>query len=156
MKGFIIKSLCYDEFSWLFLLDEAELKRAGAVRMKADTHPGFPCRVSLEDALPGEEVILISYRYHQADSPYCASGPIYIRKNAKEKTWNINDIPAMLTHRMLSIRAYDQTGFMKNATLVDGSELSITLHKLFEDPGITYIHIHNAKPGCFNCMAVRA
>ena len=48
----------------------------------ADQHPGFPCRVSLQDALPGERVLALSYAHHEVESPYQASGPVFIRANS--------------------------------------------------------------------------
>lgn len=155
MHDFIIKSLDYRDFSRLFLLNDVDLEKEGAVRMKANSYPGFPCRVSLEDAHPGEEVILISYPHHLTDSPYRSSGPIFVRKNAKQITWNRNEIPSMLLHRLLSLRAYDRTGMMKQAIVMDGLDICTGLHLLFDDMEIAYIHIHNAKPGCYNCMAIR-
>ncbi|MFC7498383.1 DUF1203 domain-containing protein [Enterovirga sp. GCM10030262] len=30
-----------------------------------------------------------------------------------------------------------------------GSELEPLIARLFDDPGTTYLHVHNAKRGCF-------
>jgi len=43
-----------------------------------------------------------------------------------------------------------------DAEVVEGKELHSHLNKLFQNPSIDYIHVHNAKPGCFNCTVVRA
>jgi len=80
--NFKIKSLESSEFLSLFDLDNPALEKMGAIRMIVDEFPGFPCRVSLEDAEIGEEVILLSYQHHQTNSPYQASGPIFVRKIA--------------------------------------------------------------------------
>lgn len=82
--NFRIKALDDREFSPLFNLDIEELKKIGAVKIIVDEYPGFPCRVSLEDAEIGEEVILLPYQHHKTNSPYQSSGPIFIRKNAKK------------------------------------------------------------------------
>ena len=48
--SFQISSLDVSEFQHLFNADEESLERAGVVRMRANAKPGFPCRVSLQDA----------------------------------------------------------------------------------------------------------
>jgi hypothetical protein len=153
--NFIIKSLQDNEFSNLFELDALELGNIGAVRMTVDSFPGFPCRVSLEDAEIGEEVILLPYQHHKTNSPYQASGPIFVRKSAKTASLKTNEIPKMLNHRLLSLRGFDKYGMMKDASVVEGQNLREQLIKTFENNEIHYIHIHNAKPGCYNCVVER-
>ena len=67
---FQISALPRDDFEKLFSLDDQSLANLGAKRYIADTKPGFPCRVSLEDAEPGERVILVPFVHQPADSPY--------------------------------------------------------------------------------------
>ena len=153
--NFKIKSLESSEFSALFDLDNSALEKMGAVRMIVDECPGFPCRVSLEDAQIGEEVILLPYQHHQTTSPYQASGPIFVRKIAQTAQLEINQIPKMLNHRLLSLRGYDNNAIMKEATVVEGKNLNEEIIKIFENEEILYIHIHNAKPGCYNCVVER-
>lgn len=155
MINFQIKALPEEGFAAIFNLDDAALQQMGAVRMTADKQPGFPCRVSLQDAAPGEEVLLLPYQHHSTCSPYQSSGPVYIRKMAKTAAPGINEIPFMLQHRLLSLRAYDSNGMMKNALVTEGNKLAHSLHALFETAEISYIHIHNAKAGCYNCVAER-
>ena len=155
-NDFKIKSLDFQEFSDLFHSDDHQLAKLGALRMVVDEHPGFPCRVSLQDAAIGEEVILLPYQHHRTTSPYQAGGPIFVRKNAETARLAINEVPQMLLHRLLSLRCYEKSGMMKDALVLEGRELKEALHKIFSDPDISYVHIHNAKPGCFNCVAERA
>jgi hypothetical protein len=154
--NFKIKSLEESEFSALFNLDNSALEKMGAIRMIVDECPGFPCRVSLEDAAIGEEVILLPYQHHQTNSPYQASGPIFVRKIAQSAQLEINQIPKMLNHRLLSLRGYDNNAIMKEATVVEGKNLNEEINTIFENKEILYIHIHNAKPGCYNCVVERA
>lgn len=153
--NFRLKSLQDTEFSNLFELDDLELEKIGAMKMTVDEFPGFPCRVSLQDAELGEEVILLSYQHHKTNSPYQASGPIFVRKLAKTATLGINEIPKMFNHRLLSLRGYDKSGIMKDASVTEGQNLREEIIQMFENKGINYIHIHNAKPGCYNCTVVR-
>jgi hypothetical protein len=153
--NFKIKSLDDKEFSEFFNWDDIELKKIGAERMTVDKFPGFPCRVSLEDAQIGEEVILLPYQHHKTNSPYQASGPIFVRKKAKTQLLDANEIPKMFNHRLLSLRGYDKNGIMKEASVIEGNILKEQIIKTFENEEIGYIHIHNARPGCYNCVVER-
>ena len=154
--NFRIKALDDREFVALFNLSNSELEKIGAVKMIVDEFPGFPCRVSLEDAEIGEEVILLPYQHHKTNSPYQSSGPIFVRKIAKSSIYEINEIPKMFNHRLLSLRGYDKNAIMKDASVVEGNSLKAQIFKIFENDDIQYIHIHNAKPGCYNCLVERA
>ena len=117
---------------------------------------GYPCRVSLIDAEPGETVLLVSFTHHDVTSSYRASGPIFVRANAQTAKPAINEIPEMLRFRLLSIRAYDEEAMMVGSDVVNGSELEEHISRFFADPRIKYLHLHNARPGCFNCRVERA
>ena len=153
--NFKIKSLDDKEFSDLFNWDNLELEKIGAVRMIVDKFPGFLCRVSLKDADVGEEVILLPYQHHKTNSPYQSSGPIFVRKIAKTPTFDTNEIPKMFNHRLLSLRGYDKNGIMKEASVIEGNILKEQIIKIFKNIEVKYIHIHNARPGCFNCVVER-
>lgn len=155
MNNFQIKALPHGKFSDLFSATQEELKNIGAIKMLVDANPGFPCRVSLEDASVGEEILLLPFQHHTTASPYKASGPIFVRKNVQEATLAINEVPTMLLHRLLSLRCYNRVGIMIDATVVKGVTVKESLQNIFEDSEITYVHIHNAKPGCYNCVAER-
>lgn len=124
--------------------------------MIADSTPGYPCRVSLEDAGIGEEVILTAYEHHATDTPYRSIGPIYVRTTATQAMPAVNEIPRMLHHRLLSVRGYDTDTMLVEAIVTGGRRLRETIHQLFDNATIEYLHIHNAKPGCYNCRVTRA
>jgi len=44
---------------------------------------------------------------------------------------------------------------MKEASVVEGNTLKESIIKTFENEKINYIHIHNARPGCYNCLVER-
>jgi Protein of unknown function (DUF1203) len=155
MNNFQVKALPYNQFAHLFSANDEELQNIGAIKMIVNEDPGFPCRVSLQDAAIGEEVILLPFQHHKTDSPYQATGPIFVRKNATEATLAVNEIPTMLLHRLLSLRCYNKEGIMINANVVEGKVINETLLVSFTNTEIAYVHIHNAKPGCYNCVAER-
>ncbi len=154
--NFKITALQASEFAHLFQLSDSDLKTISAIRMVVDEFPGYPCRVCLQDAAIGEEVILLPYQHHITNSPYQASGPIFVRKLGETADLKINQIPKMFNHRLLSIRGFDSNGIMKGASVTEGHVLKAQIIRFFENPEINYLHIHNAKPGCFNCLVKRA
>ena len=66
-------------------MSDEELARYNARRYTANEYPGFPCRVTLDDAQPGEEVILLNFEHLPVDSPYRSSHAIYVRTNATRR-----------------------------------------------------------------------
>jgi len=153
--AFRITPLAAETFRPLMALDDDALAARGIRRTIADEKPGFPCRVSLEDAEPGERVLLLPFTHHDVDSPYRGSGPIYVREAAVTAAPGVNEVPAMLLGRLLSVRAYDQRAMMVEADVVEGRSLDTLIERMFANPQIAYLHVHNAKPGCFNCRVDR-
>lgn len=145
-----------EKFTDLFLMSDAELASYSGRRMTVDSHPGYPCRVSLIDVPVGESVILVPYQHHDANSPYQSAGPIFVSEAAQTAQLAVNEIPVMFHHRLLSVRAYDEAAMMKGAKVVEGRVLEETIRNFFTDAAISYLHIHNAAPGCFNCIVRRA
>src|SRR5262249_56773218 len=91
----------------------------GARRRIADAKPGLPCRVSLTDAEPGQEVILAHFEHQPADTPFRASHAIYVRPG--EKTYDaVDEVPEQLRLRLLSVRAFAAEGMMVGADVGDG------------------------------------
>ena len=153
---FQIHALAVDQFSNLFDLSDAELAAMDAQRVTANNSPGFPCRVSLADAAVGETLILLNYQHIPLGSPYAASHAIYVRQKAKQADLEVGYVPDVLAHRLLSVRGFDGQMMMQDADVVAGHDLDKTLIRLFENPSISEVHIHNAKQGCFAAKATRA
>jgi len=154
--GFRITALAAEAFAPLHALDDDTLRARGMRRMVADEKPGFPCRVSLMDAEPGERVILLPFTHHDVDSPYRGAGPIFVREAAVTATPAVDEIPALLRPRLLSLRAYDRDAMMIGCEVVEGRDLEAAIARQFADPAAAYLHVHNARPGCFNCAIERA
>ena len=151
--NFRILGLPADKFTHLFELSDAELAAAGGVRRKADGH--YPCRVSLTDSKPGEELVLVNYEHHPVDSPYRMRFAIFVREG--EQTYDsVNEVPEQLRKRMLAVRSFDSKGMMIDHRLVDGSEVISVIEKLLTPPNVDYLHIHLASAGCYAARVVRA
>jgi hypothetical protein len=155
MPPFQLLGLPAAPFTRLFSLSEAELSEVHAQRVVATSNPGYPCRVSLEDAEIGDELLLLPYTHQPAASPYRASGPIFVRKGALQAVVEPGVVPAYVTRRLMSVRAYDAQGWMTDATVCPGAETAAAIERLFEEPRVAYIHLHNANRGCFSCAVRR-
>ena len=147
--NFQISGLPLAEFQSLFALSDAELARRNIVRRVADERPGFPCRVSLRDAEPGERLLLLNYEHLAVASPYRSRHAIFVRENATDAHLSVNEVPDVLAIRLLSIRAFDRDGMMASADVVQGRDLVPVIERMFGDTNVAYLHAHNAKPGCF-------
>jgi hypothetical protein len=139
-------------------LSDEELKKHRVLRRVADEKPGFPCRVSLEDAEIGESVLLLNFEHLPGLSPYRSVGPIFVRESATETYSKTNEIPQVLRvpGRLLSMRAYDDQDLLVAAYVIESAEIDQTIQRLFGDSGAAYIHVHNAGPGCYSCRIDRA
>ena len=152
---FRITGLPAETFADLFSLSDAELAVRGALRRIADGKPGYPCRVSLTDAEPGQEVILTHFEHQPANTPYRASHAIYVRKG--EKSYDaVDEVPEQLRIRLLSVRAFDDQGMMVGADVVDGKELEGAIERMLGDERADYLHLHYAKHGCYAARVDRA
>lgn len=121
-----------------------------------DADGGVPCRVSLVEAAPGETVYLLPYVHHDVASPDRASGPIYVREVGETAHPAIGEIPAMLERRLLSVRGYDARAMMIACEVIKGARLRDTIAAMFAHSRVDSLHVHNARPGCFNCRVERA
>ncbi|HEY0334769.1 MAG TPA: DUF1203 domain-containing protein [Stenotrophomonas sp.] len=140
----------------LFALDAAALAAHDAVRCVATADRGFPCRIGLVDAQAGEELLLLPYWHQPAASPYRASGPIFIRRDARPAELAIDEVPPYVTSRLISLRAYNRGDRIVAAEVVPGTSVADWLGERLADRQVAYIHLHNARYGCYSCRADRA
>ncbi|HWA92032.1 MAG TPA: DUF1203 domain-containing protein [Rhizomicrobium sp.] len=143
------------QFETLFALDDAALAARGIARVRADEKPGYPCRVTLEDAEPGETLLLLPFEHQPAASPYRASGPIFVREAAGAAFDRAGVVPPVLRGRLLSLRAYDGRDLIVDADVVPGDDVEAAIARFFARDDVAYIHVHNAKRGCFACRIDR-
>jgi hypothetical protein len=155
MTSFQLVGLDPAPFEPLFALPDQALAQQGAQRRRADESPGYPCRISLEDAALGEELLLLPYLHQPALSPYRASGPIFVRRGAVQRRLPMNTVSAYVTTRLMSARAYDATHMITDAVVCEGPVVADEIVRLFNNPQVAYIHLHNAKRGCFSCRVER-
>jgi hypothetical protein len=155
MSTFQLSGLPADPFKPLFDLDDEQLRAHGAMRRRATEAFGFPCRVSLEDAAVGEELLLLSFEHQPAASPYRASGPIFVRRGSQPARLAPGVVPSSVSRRLMSLRAYGDADLIVDALVCEGTDVAEALTAFFARPDIAYVHLHNAKRGCFSCLATR-
>jgi hypothetical protein len=144
------------QFRHLVGLRDEELAEQGAIRVIADTKPGFPCRVTLDDAPPGEALLLVNHCSHDGNNPYRATHAIFVSEYATDAATYAGEIPPALDRRILSLRAFDKTGMMIDAALAQPGEADAAIRRLLADPAVDHIDAHNAIRGCFAARVERS
>lgn len=153
---FRIRGLPATHFLPLAGLSDQELAARGVQRRVADQCPGFPDRVALRDAEPGERVLLLNFEHQPASTPYRSSHAIFVIEGERTTFDAVDVVPGVLRRRMLSLRGFDATGMIVGAELVDGRDMEPALAVLFGLPATAYVHVHYAKFGCYAARADRA
>jgi Protein of unknown function (DUF1203) len=154
--SYVISGIDPAPFRHLYGLTDADLAAQGVVRMIADARPGYPCRVTLEDAKPGDAVLLVNYEHLPVDTPYRSRHAIFVADGAAQAARYEGAIPEQLHIRLLSVRAFDADGMMIDAEVLEGSGLEAEIERLFAEPRAAYLHVHNARRGCFAARVDRA
>ncbi|MBP6011442.1 MAG: DUF1203 domain-containing protein [Alphaproteobacteria bacterium] len=154
--NFQISGLSPAPFEHLFGLSDEELKHYNAKRYVAETKPGFPCRITLEDAEPGETLLLVPHAHQTSATAYASKGPIFVRECNRPTAKHMNEIPDQLKVRLMSLRAYDKTGMILDADMVDGKDLQPLIERFFANRDVAYVHAHFARRGCYAALIERA
>lgn len=150
-----IEGLRREAYAGLLGLGDDELARHCARRVRADSRPGFPCRVTLEDAEVGESLILFHHVSHDVTTPYRSACAIYVREGGGAPACYVDETPPVFEGRPLGLRGFDADGMLRGALLALPGEADAKIRALFERPEIAAIHAHNAAHGCFAAKIVR-
>lgn len=152
-----IQPLPAQHFAPLFKLTQAELQQQGIVRWVVDKATGFPCRLSLSDAQPGDIVLLLNYQHLPKPGPYQSSYAIYIsQRGLMAPFWpEQGTVPAMIARKMLSLRAFDAQQMLLDARVCPGTAADTQIRELFAQTDCDTVHIHAAAWGCYLAMARR-
>lgn len=150
-----ITGLAPDQFAPLFGASAEALAARGAIRVTAEAKPGYPCRVTLEDAEPGEELILLHHVSHDVETPYRSAFAIYVREGATAPATYVDAVPPVFEGRPLALRGFDGAGMLRDAMLAMPGEADATIRTMLEGDTIAYIDVHNAAHGCFAARVQR-
>lgn len=154
MMTFRIRGLDPTQFSSFFSMDESGLAASRATRVTAG-QGRYPCRVSLEDAVQGEELMLIHHTNHDVETPYRNAFAIFVRKYASEAADYVDSVPPILRGRPIALRCYNDGGNLVTAGLSLKDDVDVILRSLLEREDVAYIDAHNAMHGCFAARAER-
>jgi hypothetical protein len=144
---FVVSGLPPESFEPLFGLPDEELIKHRARRVVVDG-PGYPERIEMRDAEPGEVLLLVNFEHQDADTPFRSCHAVYIREGA-DCRWTGTTIPPVLAKRLLSLRAFSRDGMLIDADVVDGTAAEPVIDRFFTDAAVAYIHAHYARPGCY-------
>ena len=150
-----IEGLQPEAYEDLLVLRDDQLAARNARRVTADSKPGFPCRVSLEDAEPGESLILFNHISHDVQTPFRSAFAVYVREKAAVAACYVDEAPPAFAGRTLALRGFDAEGMLCSAVLAPPGEADSRIRALFDRPEIATIHAHNAAAGCFAAKIVR-
>ena len=142
-------------FKPLFGLSDDELASRGVVRMTVSS-PTFPCRVSLTDREIGETVLLLNHVSHDVANPYRAAHAIFVTESDEDAAEYVDRVPPVFEKRILSLRAFDESGMMVDAALAQPGEADAVIRRLFENEWVDHIDAHNATRGCFSARIDRS
>jgi hypothetical protein len=147
--SFRITGLDPAPFRALFGLDDDALRAHGAIRCRVDAPTGFPDRIELRDAQPGETVLLLNYTHQAADTPFRASHAIFVREGAAAAREYAGEVPEVLKTRVISLRGFSARGMLVDAAVAEGEAIAPAIERLFGNAKIAYLHAHFAAPGCY-------
>ncbi|MEQ1930942.1 MAG: DUF1203 domain-containing protein [Parvularculaceae bacterium] len=154
--SFVIRGLDPSQFEHLVGAPADVLARGGVIRRVADSKPGFPCRVSLEDAEPGDTLLLLNFESHQAATPYRNAYAVFVNESAREAAVYENEIPPVMRARPIALRHFDSAGMLIGASLALKGDSREAILGAFANESVAYIHAHNAAHGCFAAEVRRA
>ena len=147
--SFRITGLDPKPFRHLFGQPIEVLREHGAIRYLVDEKPGYPDRIELRDAEPGESVLLINHTHQPADNPYRASHAIFVLEGAGAAYDRIDEIPEVIRIRPISLRAFDAEDLMLDGDVVEGTRIEHLIERFLAAPRVAYLHAHYARRGCY-------
>ncbi len=153
--SFKVTGLSPAPFEHLAGKSDAELAALGAQRIIAHGR-GFPDRIAMRDAEPGESVLLLSYTHQPADTPFRASHAVYVLEQAMAQAIYEDALPPALARRLLSLRAFDADHMMIDAEVVEGAQARPEIERMLANEAVAYVHAHYARQGCYAGLIERA
>jgi hypothetical protein len=156
MASFRVTGLSPSHFEHLFHLHDAQLSEAGGIRYVVDDPDGFPDRIEMRDLKPGEVALLVNYEELPSNTPYRSRNAIFVREGATQAYNRVDEVPEVMRKRLLSVRGFDSNDMMIEADVIEGERLEGVIQLFFANPNVAYIHVHNARRGCYSGRIDRA
>ena len=151
---FRVIALSPEPFEPLFELPDEGLAARGARRLAAEEN--WPCRVTLDEAVLGEPILLVNYEHQPGETPYRSRHAIFVTRRSEPARPEPGVVSPALARRPLSVRAFDAEHMMIDADLTDGAEAAALFERLLADPRTAYLQAHYARRGCYAARVERA
>ncbi|MCW4461694.1 DUF1203 domain-containing protein [Sphingomonas sp. BT-65] len=74
---------------------------------------------------------------------------MFVAEGAEAPARYADAVPEQLRSRLLSVRAFDADDMMIDAEVLEGAGLEAEITRMLADPRAAYLHVHNARRGCF-------
>jgi hypothetical protein len=113
-----------------------------------------PCRFTLRQMPPGEELILMSYSPFHTEHPYKETGPIFICASGDTGYTDIHRWPPEIDPRQRVFRAYNAAEEIADAEVGTDDPDSL-IARLFSNPLVDCIHVRALTYGCFTFKITR-
>ncbi|MFI7020025.1 DUF1203 domain-containing protein [Streptomyces sp. NPDC050164] len=111
---------------------------------------GEPLRCCLRDARSGDKLLLFGYQPPLPASPYCEAGPVLAHAAPCAGPVGIVGYPPDWRGRPQVLRAYDDRGWIHDATTVhDGQDPEKVIAELLAEPDVVQLHSRNIAWGCY-------
>lgn len=78
-----------------------------------------------------------------------------MREHAEQAFPLPGTVPELFLDRLISVRAFNGRHLITNADVVDGAYLYEAIAAMMKDSAVHYLHLHNAKLGCFLARVTR-
>jgi hypothetical protein len=117
---------------------------------------GEPLRCCLRDARPGEALILFGYEPPIGKSPYREIGAVFAHSEPCAGPAANGGYPPEWRGRRQVLRAYDRRGWIRDASVHDGSDPEGEIARFLADGEVVQLHSRNVAYGCFMFVVTRA
>jgi len=109
-----------------------------------------PCRLCLRTFDENHENrILFNYNPFEGLDSYPSPGPIFIHEKPCEPFAAANEFPQLIRRLPLVFEAYGKGRHLLAQERLRGANAEESIEKLFQQPGVEYIHVRNEEAGCF-------
>ena len=111
---------------------------------------GFgPCRSCLRTFREGaEERVLFTWDTFAGVDGYPSPGPVFIHRDACEP-WSGEGLPPELRPLALMLEGYGAGRWPVAREAVRDGRVEEAAERLFANPAVAYVHVHNADAGCY-------
>jgi hypothetical protein len=155
MNDFRLVGLAREPFAPLFEMSESSSPRARSAASSPTTTrlplPDQPGRCRARRGIAAAPVLPPAGRF-----AIPGSGPIFIRNGARQRIGDRSEVAAVRFREADLGARLRRARLHRRCRVCAGTEAAASIRRMFENPGVRYIHLHNAKRGCFSCRVERA